>query len=58
MIFEFIKSKVVILHGFCNEISLISGGSAKLSCHEEGHCPDEKACFNYCVGLGLCRFRV
>jgi len=21
-------------------------------CHKEGHCPDAKACFSYCVGLG------
>ena len=23
-----------------------------VTCHKEGNCPNEKDCFNYCVGIG------
>ncbi|QCE15568.1 hypothetical protein DEO72_LG11g2579 [Vigna unguiculata] len=28
---------------------LLNSGSANVVCHKEGHCPDAKACFSYCV---------
>ncbi|BAT78853.1 hypothetical protein VIGAN_02160100, partial [Vigna angularis var. angularis] len=35
---------------------VLSSGWANVVCHKEGHCPDGKACFNYCVGLGFKQF--
>ncbi|KAK7353372.1 hypothetical protein VNO80_18818 [Phaseolus coccineus] len=30
-----------------------TSGSAIVVCHKEGNCPNAKACYSYCVGLGF-----